>query len=80
MEVFSTPRFEKRFEALPSSVQKRIQDAIEKIAQNPYQGKKLSGPLEGDYSWRVGEYRILYTIVQQRVYLESVAHRKEVYR
>lgn len=80
MVVYSTPRFERRFEALPSRTQKRIQDAIEKIGRNPYQGKKLTGSLEGDYSWRVGEYRILYTIHQQKVYLETVAHRREVYR
>ncbi len=80
MQVFSTRRFEQRFEALPNTIQQRIQEAIEEIGRGPYRGKKLSGPLEGDYSWRVGAYRILYTIVRERVYLESVGHRRDVYR
>ena len=58
----------------------RIAVALKEIAVNPASGKKLTGLLAGEYSWRVGDYRVLYTIADETVYLETVGHRKDVYR
>ena len=72
----------KEIEQLPSVVLKRIIKKIESLATNPRpQGcKKLSG--EEKYRVRVGQYRILYEIMDEVliVYVVKVSHRKEVYR
>jgi mRNA interferase RelE/StbE len=72
----------KEIERLPSVVLKRIIEKIESLATNPRpQGcKKLSG--EEKYRVRVGQYRILYEIMDEVliVYVVKVSHRKEVYR
>jgi mRNA interferase RelE/StbE len=60
----------------------RLISAIESLRADPFQGKKLKGRLKGDYSLRVGDYRIIYTIHKDRliVYIIDLGHRKEIYR
>jgi mRNA interferase RelE/StbE len=72
----------KEIERLPSVVLKRIIEKIESLATNPRpQGcKKLSG--EEKYRVRVGQYRILYEIMDDMlvIYVVKVSHRKDVYK
>lgn len=60
----------------------RLISAIEALRINPYQGKRLKGKLKGDYSLRVGNYRIVYTIHKDSliVYIIDIGHRREIYR
>jgi mRNA interferase RelE/StbE len=60
----------------------RFSVAIEAIARDPFQGKSLRVPFLGDRSFRVGSYRILYTIYKERllVYVFDFGHRREIYR
>ena len=56
--------------------------AINDLEVDPYQGKALQGALQGRFSYRVGSYRLIYSISRQRliVYLIDVGHRRDVYR
>ena len=60
----------------------RFISVIETLKLNPYQGKRLRGKFAGDYSLRVGDYRIVYTVYKDRlvVYIIDLGHRKEIYR
>lgn len=80
MGIFLTRRFQQRFEELPKEVKPKIEKAIMEIKGNPYAGKKLTGNLMDHYSWRIGRYRILYTIQGNDIFAETVRPRKEVYR
>jgi mRNA interferase RelE/StbE len=40
----------------------------------------LSGPFEGLYKLRVGDYRVIYALVAEGVIVVRIAHRREVYR
>jgi len=81
-QVYLTRRFQKSFEALDPPVQERIRAALEGIATNPRKGKALTGPLEGEFSFRVGSYCIIYSFdpTTAVVWLETVRPRREVYR
>jgi mRNA interferase RelE/StbE len=81
-QVYLTRRFRKSFEALDPPVRERIRTALEGIATNPRKGKALTGPLEGEFSFRVGSYRIIYSFdpAADAIWLETVRHRREVYR
>ena len=62
---------------------KKILETIETdIAINPYSGKKLLGDLSTYYRYRVGNYRIVYSIFDDIIEVEiiKVAHRKKVYK
>ncbi len=43
-------------------------------------GKKLTGNLQGDFSYRAGDYRIVYYIERDGIFIEAVGHRKDIYR
>ena len=77
------PSASKELEKLPRQIIPRIVAAIRELARNPYpQGvKKLTG-FEHTYRIRVGDYRILYNIYEDRLVIEiiRVRHRKEAYR
>ncbi len=80
--VFVTRRFRQSFEALGPTVRARARKALEEIRANPRAGKALTGPLTGEFSLRVGAYRIIHTYepAEDTVWLETVRHRREVYR
>ncbi|OBH37108.1 plasmid stabilization protein [Mycobacterium intracellulare] len=53
------------------------------LAENPRRvGRPLRGQLEGRYSARRGEFRVIYRIFDERVVVRviHIAHRRDVYR
>lgn len=80
--VFVTRRFQQSFEALDPPIQARVRTAPEGIRLNPRLGKALTGSLSGEFSLRVGAYRIVYTYLpaEEAVWLETVRHRREGHR
>jgi mRNA interferase RelE/StbE len=68
---------------LPDEIQRRIVRAVEALATDPrHRGSvKLSGE-ENLWRIRVGQYRVVYTIDDDKlvVLVVRVAHRKDVYR
>jgi mRNA interferase RelE/StbE len=53
------------------------------LAENPHRvGKPLRDRLEGRYSARRGEFRVVYQIFDDRVVVRviQIAHRRDVYR
>ena len=77
------PSASKELEKLPGQIIPRVVAAINELVKDPYpQGvKKLTG-FENTYRIRVGDYRILYNIYEDRLVIEiiRVRHRKEAYR
>ena len=60
----------------------RLLAVIESLSSDPYQGKKLKGQLKGDFSVRVGNYRIIYSVYKEKliIYIIDIGHRREIYR
>ncbi|MDR0283396.1 MAG: type II toxin-antitoxin system RelE/ParE family toxin [Propionibacteriaceae bacterium] len=51
------------------------------LADQPWRvGKPLRGELEGLWSARRGEYRVIYRVVGETVQIMRVGHRADVYR
>jgi mRNA interferase RelE/StbE len=73
----------KELRKLPRQMIPKLVAAVDNLTSNPYpQGvRKLVGT-ENSYRIRVGDYRILYNIVEHRLIVEiiRVGHRKDVYR
>ncbi len=59
----------------------QVDNALSLIQQDPRQGKSLRGDLKGYWSFRVGIYRVIYTIHKQEVVVSilRIHHRKEAY-
>jgi len=73
---------EKDLRKLPKSVISRVVEAIENLKENPYpkQSKKLRAT-ERTYRLRVGDYRVIYQVDEERkqVIIYHVRHRENVY-
>jgi mRNA interferase RelE/StbE len=74
---------EKDIPALPKTMRLRIEKAIEErltIDPTAY-GKPLRFSLKGFRRLRVGDYRIVYEIDEDRQYVDIIAinHRKDIY-
>jgi mRNA interferase RelE/StbE len=82
-EIIVKPSAEKQLDRLPSNVRLRVLAALERLRHNPRPSGcvKLSGE-EEVWRIRVGSYRVVYEIQDQRltVLVLRVAHRKDVYR
>ncbi len=81
MVLFLTKTFQKNFQKLPKNIQTKVENSLGKIYLDPYKGKKLLGELEGEFSYRLGKYRIIYFIDREKnIWIETVRHRKDVYK
>ena len=77
------PAASREIKKLPKNARERIITTIEKILSiNPYAGELLKGDFKGYRKFRVGNYRVIYTLEKDRlvVLVIRVAHRKNVYR
>ena len=82
-EVVLSPKAEKQLDELPTPLRRRITEAIEGLESKPrpHGVKKLTGA-ENLWRIRVGDYRIVYTIEDDRliVLVVKIGHRRKIYR
>jgi len=60
----------------------RVIRKMESLEQMPYEGKPLVGNHKGEFSLRIGDYRIVYEIdtAGHKIYILTIKHRRHVYR
>lgn len=60
----------------------RIASVFDSLQENPFQGKPLGGDLKGQFSYRIGSYRILYSVFKNQlvVLVIDIGHRRDIYR
>lgn len=63
------------------TMKKRLAKAIqERLSSHPESyGKPLSGTLASYWKLRVGDYRVVYKIVKQEVWIFAIIYRRDVY-
>jgi mRNA interferase RelE/StbE len=76
------PAATKSIEKLPGDVQRRVLDRLEALTVNPRPSGSLKLTGQEAYRIRVGDYRVIYTIHDDRliVLVIDVGHRRDVYR
>jgi mRNA interferase RelE/StbE len=83
-EVEITPEGLRHLDRLPRKVRDAVVETIfGSISENPRRaGKELRGELEGLYSARRGEFRVIYEIDEEShvVLIHRAQHRGRVYR
>lgn len=84
-ELLLTRRAKEDLAALPRALQNPVVGSLTLLEGRPEElGKELRGRLKGLWSYRVGNYRILYTIEgkgrRSRVIVRVIRHRAVAYR
>jgi mRNA interferase RelE/StbE len=80
------PAAAKELKALDRTVQARIVRTLEERIASSDDPRSLGAPLVGEHAgywrWRIGDYRVVSRIEDERVtvLVVRVAHRREVYR
>jgi mRNA interferase RelE/StbE len=79
--LIPTNSYLKDLRKLDRAANRRILPAIELLADSPRLGKMLRGELEGLWSLRVGEFRVIYSIEESNrtVTLRAAGHRGAIY-
>lgn len=74
---------EKDLRKIDQSQIKKILNAIDSLAENPFQhnSRKLVGS-NHTYRIRIGDYRVLYFVNEEafEIEIQNVGHRRDVYR
>lgn len=77
MQTVYGKRAVKYINASDKTTKKRLKEAIEKLPSGDV--KKLQG-INNGYRLRVGDIRVLFTIENDIIYIESILPRGEVYK
>ncbi len=80
MNVELSPRAAKYFARLGNPMRDRIKAALHKLAQEPPAGdiKTLAG--RSGYRLRVGDYRLLFDILDNKIVVYEIGLRGQIYR
>lgn len=74
----------KDLKKLDKQVAKKIIDKVKEylIKEPTILGKPLKGNFSGFYRYRIGDYRIIYTVnrEEEKIRVLSAGHRKDIYR
>ena len=80
-EIILNEKALKDLKKLDRTAAARIINKIEKdLSKEPPAGKLLSGDLRGLFSYRVGDYRVIYSKTRLIVTVLTVGYRREVYK
>jgi len=74
-----SPEIKGQIRHLPPDLKRRVWDSIETIFRNPHTGKALSEELAGFRSYRLGKYRLIYRVTKERLVLEALGPRSDIY-
>ena len=79
-ELVFTGEFLRNVKKLNKEDQIRILRELRILEEKPLAGKRLIGRLSGFLSFRVGDYRIIYQLLGNKVIIRTIGHRRTVYK
>jgi mRNA interferase RelE/StbE len=84
-EVLLHPDAQNVYANADQALVKKIARCLQQLEQNPRSHpniKSLKGDLAGFYRYRIGDYRIIYSIEDEvvRVFVVAIAHRSQAYK
>ena len=83
MDVFYTRKSAKQLKSLPHSIQKRIVEKMRFYANqnDPLKfAEYLSDRREGEFRFRVGNYRLIFDVRANVIYVLKIDRRDKVYK
>ena len=79
-KIFYKKSVSKDLKRISHSSRMRIMTKIDiELSKVPTPGKKLKGEFNDLSSYRIGDYRVIYTVFPEGVLIVGVNHRKESY-
>ena len=81
MRVQFTSTADEQLDRLPRRLQKRIVEKLELYSQQP-DPLKFAEPLTGssEYRFRIGDYRVIFEVLHDALWVTAIKRRDEAYR
>jgi mRNA interferase RelE/StbE len=82
MEVYYTRKAKNDLVGLPKNIQKRIVMKIYFYSrqENPLKfAKPLKNSLEGQFRFRIGDYRVFFDLIENKIFILNIKHRSKYY-
>lgn len=82
MKIFYTRKAANQLEKLPRSIQKRIVEKMRFYAkqENPLKfAEHLTDYREGEFRFRIGDYRVIFDIEDDIIYILKIKKRDKAY-
>ena len=80
VEIFYKESVEKDLKRFDKKERIRILNKIEKELSSGIKGKKLKGEFEGLYGYRLGDYRVVNSLIRGGILIIRIRHRKDMYK
>ena len=69
------------WQKLPKEIQSRLETKLALYSRDPLRyAVKLTDSKIGQYRFRVGDYRIVFDISDDTIFVLAVGHRKDIYK
>jgi mRNA interferase RelE/StbE len=80
-DVSMTDEAFSQYDALPKTIKERLRKLTIRLESWPAVSgvKALSGDLAGWYRMRTGDYRVRFRMVADKIIIDKIGHRKDVY-
>jgi len=80
-EIVYTKRAAKDIAKLDHKIRRQIKGSLEKYKESPLgYARKMVDPAFGSYRFRIGDYRVIFDIEENKIVILRVGHRKEIYK
>ncbi len=80
MNVVLSPKSDKYLKALDAPMRERIKNALRKLSLEPPQGDIVSLSGKDGFRLRVGKYRLLFDIMDDRIIVYDIGLRGQIYK
>ena len=80
MKVFVFPGARKQLKKLPKIFQILITQRLTKLSSSISSNTKKLTNYKNVYRTRVGHYRIIFEVSDEKIYVILIGHRKEIYK
>jgi mRNA interferase RelE/StbE len=80
-KIILTNRAIKDLHAIDKTEQRKIGIRIKEYSSDPQKyARKLINPKIGTYRFRIGDYRIVFDLEEDRMIILRIGHRKDIYK
>ena len=76
-----TQRAERDIRGLDPGIRERLGKSLLQYSEEPLKhAEKLTDSSLGDFRFRIGDYRVIFDILGDKIIVLRVGHRREIYR
>jgi mRNA interferase RelE/StbE len=80
-EIVLTRRALKDLDQLDRPIRKRIIEKLNELSADPTAyGSRLTDSRLGSFRFRIGDWRVVFDITDDRIIVLRIGHRREIYR